>query len=166
MFVCDVIALASQQQCIIVISVKLTVTNTPVRNKYDAVFSLSASDDEMGFHKWTLSVTVAVAVVMAVSVAGGDKITYAKHQMLRLGPLKYENETNLIRQWTTDGTLSKVRTLTDIVMVGEEVTVIVAPEVVHKFKADMEKYSIAFKVTSTNFKNSLDGGITAIETKQ
>ena len=28
--------------------------------------------------------------------------------MLRLGPLKYENETDLIRQWTTDGTLSKV----------------------------------------------------------
>lgn len=82
MFVCDVIALASQQQCIIVISVKLTVTNTPVRNKYDAVFSLSASDDEMGFHKWTLSVTVAVAVVMAVSVAGGDKITYAKYLSL------------------------------------------------------------------------------------
>ena len=33
-----------------------------------------------------------------------------RHQVLRLGPLKFENEMDTIRRWTKDGTLSQVNT--------------------------------------------------------
>jgi len=39
-----------------------------------------------------------------------------------------------------------------LTLVGNDVTVIVAPEIIAKFKTDMEKHNITFKVISTDFK--------------